>query len=877
MLVEPTDNRYSQGVQAALQNKVSFWRNTAIIALAGLFGAVAVSLMLGLSLFARARDGDQFFKAEEDEPLDLRAKRDLLQEEPMTPDVPVAPGEPVRIEMLAGLASCELRQPPWKETTFDGKQIDHRFLEAAYFTHSSNRAWVTVRVREATGPESAELEDLAQEFCSGITDIKTTRTTDFSLPCLRATGTWERINRVYRSTVKIVDGLVVHLFLECTEDMSEQTELDWTLLLKSFQFSSDGLGDRVYPVRNKQSDAPADTNLAVVLSKARRLLPAGPTGRIVIAPGGKQALRHLADNQPFIEDLTSHDRHKLDIEGYQVARQPSWNTDGSCMAMATEQDVVLVDPEGQVRKHIGIKAVELALSPDRLLACVSRAGTPAGAGTGNQLHEVHLTSGKHRTLVDLPAGWLAHPALAPDGKRIALVIDRDPDNPGAGHIFLCASDGTQLVQLTRQPEHVHSLAWSPDGKWLYAVRKLVAEEKLAGYWGDQGDLYRISPQTGEGVNLTRCERIANAWLAGPKVVLETMNWGIAESQRGVFEIGLAELEAATANRPAPPPLPPAERIRKLKAAVEAAAGKPIKQFVPTSANLAKVAEAFARAAEETSPHRFDFSAESLDRLQAATYELQQAFGREPAFVLGVGAYYGETLRRCAGAEWQIEPLAWGDWQPALDQQTNPLLQVVLPFSQPYCQALGSEDSFMLSRDGLGRRDQHKLLLVYPPAFAAEAMKRALPAGYKKAEKLLKEGKVAEALPLLSTELLQRPKNQALTLKVIELHDRAGNSEEGNRVAALALAAGCRSPELHIRLGDAWARSLPREALHHYRQAIEQSWPRADLFIKIGKICATQGRHELAQACWRRALTLGANKDQVQEIRSLLGLDKAETP
>jgi TolB protein len=59
-----------------------------------------------------------------------------------------------------------------------------------------------------------------------------------------------------------------------------------------------------------------------------------------------------------------------------------------------------------------------------------------------------------------PEGGNQHPAWSPDGRWIAFESDRDGD----GEIFVMASDGTRLRQLTHNKTPDGMPAWSADGK-----------------------------------------------------------------------------------------------------------------------------------------------------------------------------------------------------------------------------------------------------------------------------------------------------------------------------------------------------------------------------------------------------------------------------
>src|SRR5262249_30726797 len=142
--------------------------------------------------------------------------------------------------------------------------------------------------------------------------------------------------------------------------------------------------------------------------------------------------------------------------------------------------------------------------------------------TSNRLELVKINDGSRRCLVDFPLSRIAHPAVAPDGKRIALVTNRDYPRTArfGGHLYVCAADGSGLRQLTTEPEEITCVTWSPDGACLYAVRRLAVGEGGEVGLGGSDDLYRVSPDTGQSLNLTRSGGIGRIWTAGKEMLLE---------------------------------------------------------------------------------------------------------------------------------------------------------------------------------------------------------------------------------------------------------------------------------------------------------------------------------------------------------------------
>ena len=75
---------------------------------------------------------------------------------------------------------------------------------------------------------------------------------------------------------------------------------------------------------------------------------------------------------------------------------------------------------------------------------------PYGGGEPRQ-----LTSGTTR---DRGGTW------SPDGRWLAFLSDRDPDDKG--QLFILPTDGGEARQLTRELKGVDGIAWSPDSRQL---------------------------------------------------------------------------------------------------------------------------------------------------------------------------------------------------------------------------------------------------------------------------------------------------------------------------------------------------------------------------------------------------------------------------
>jgi hypothetical protein len=793
-------------------------------------------------------------------------------------------GRPRRTALLGGLASFELNRPRWREITFE-ERADYGPLDRARFGFLPGGAWVTVRAQEAHGDAAAELELLRHSLAGRVlkprADAVKVQGRRGEQPALEIRGVQGEHSYATRATVVVEDGIAVQVWLDCYQSQYEATRRDWEQLVRGFQLQRRSKPEQplAFPLRREPQKQPADPALAAFLGRATPVLSGPARFQLrAVSPDGKQALL-VTPQGTFIEDLATHRREPI-AANPPSGRPVAWSRDGRRLAVPLEREVVIISRGGgQPQKVLGA-AIDLAFGPgpDDLLLCSRDANgaNPAVAPrlVTTRLERVGLSDAVRQTLVDFPLARVSHPAVSPDGKRIALVCNRDYPRtaPAGGHLYVCAADGSELRQLTRGAEDISAVTWSADGQSLYAVRRLSVGDGGAVGVGGPADLYRLPAGGGEPVNLTRSGRIGRAWVAGADVLLEINAWDVAAAQQGVFRIAVSELETATAGRPIPPAADPRARAKAVADKVRGALGTTrLADVVPTSALMGRLARAFADAVT-ASGVALDFSAASLDRLSTLAEELDLASGREPAVVLGFGAYYGETLRRVAGAEWAIAPLPFGEWTPGRAPSGNPLVDVILPLSDPYRWGLRTEDVFLRrSGERLDRLQGQKLILVYPPRHAEEALKAATPAEYRRARRLLDDGEVKDALDLLAVELRRRPKNEPLAREVIAVCEAARLPVVARDLTRQAVEGGNEVPELLLRYADEVAREDPERALTYYRKAVQGDWAPAEAFVKLGKQYAALEQPAVAESCWRRAYP-AADETQRREIRRLMELD-----
>ncbi|MEZ5308367.1 MAG: amidohydrolase family protein [Pyrinomonadaceae bacterium] len=91
--------------------------------------------------------------------------------------------------------------------------------------------------------------------------------------------------------------------------------------------------------------------------------------------------------------------------------------------------------------------------------------------------------------------WNIHPAVSPDGKRIAFISDRD----GISNVWTMNIDGTDLKQVSKEKRNImHSPKWSPDGQYIVADKGIMSRRSIPA-----GEIWMYHHTGGVGVPIKK--------------------------------------------------------------------------------------------------------------------------------------------------------------------------------------------------------------------------------------------------------------------------------------------------------------------------------------------------------------------------------------
>jgi hypothetical protein len=394
-----------------------------------------------------------------------------------------------------------------------------------------------------------------------------------------------------------------------------------------------------------------------------------------------------------------------------------------------------------------------------------------------------------------PSAW-THPAVSPDGKRLALVSDRGHEGevPRRWRVFVQEMSGGEPVPLTPPANAVGPVCWTADGKALVYARS--QEPPPPEYWNDehQGlhrtlDLFLWDFSTNRETRLSRGGSCYSPSLTQDGKSLFYVTW-VADRAGANVRLRQMPLEKAKAfaEKEPTPPTRDADAWRQLAAQVlqESQASLDMEATQLTEEVRKKIVAGYERLYRARFQVEPPSGVEGFDRqrreLQALT--LPRAVRRDLTLLLGV--VEGESLCRQHGAGWHLakgKRLEFDGGTVAPERET-PFGQVLNPFRPVVAQPLPDEETMAKAEAVPGptlaellRQAQGRPLVLTndPEAGLAVAQSWADPSLARGAD-LLQQGKGDEAdgvlLALVAQERHEKNANLALHVgKLLLEHKR----------------------------------------------------------------------------------------------------------
>jgi len=425
-------------------------------------------------------------------------------------------------------------------------------------------------------------------------------------------------------------------------------------------------------------------------------------------------------------------------------------------------------------------------------------------GDGKPAHDLTSVSilppagGAERPTVLVPAGlarWHS-PALAPDGKRLAIVSDRD-EKPGRWRVFLLSLEGNEPKPEPVSPPaaRVEGVCWAPDGKALVYARSLTTPpgDHAPGTPKDACDLFLLDLETKKETRLSRGGGFTSPSLTregvlfflartgkpdAPGASLVKMTLKTARDFAGIQE----ERERERTNS-----------WKDLADVVLKKAGVPAGpdggETLPAGAQK-KIADAFA----QVYPVKFNkadppTTAAALERQRQEVAALDLAPPEQARFVLLLGAVEGEYLRgRQEGLDWHSTKELGGGGAVSAE---NPFGFAFNPFRPLRGREKADKDESPQSlAEVLYRAEGRPIVLSNDSGSAKDALDHLIDPDLARGTELLKQNKGDAADGVLLEMANRHPGNHALTLHVGSLLQRHG------RIRALHTLLRPRLTQLH---------------------------------------------------------------------------------
>jgi tetratricopeptide (TPR) repeat protein len=481
-----------------------------------------------------------------------------------------------------------------------------------------------------------------------------------------------------------------------------------------------------------------------------------------------------------------------------------------------------------------------------------------------------------------PARWHS-PALSPDGKRLALVSDRDQE-PGRWRVFVLALDGPgpEPVRPVSPPAaRVEGVCWAPDGKALVYARSESPPpaDHLSGTPRDACDLYLLDLETKKETRLSR-----GGGFTSPSVTNDGELFFLAEThQEGAAPaVELVEMKLQAARDF----VADQEKLARDRARAWAELADAALKDAGVAANAdgaALTAEAMKKIADA---FQKDFAAKlkadppedraALDRLRSEVSALDLAPPEQALLVLLFGVVEGEYLRGQQGrSAWHLGPGPLVAAAPVRGE--NPFGYAFNPFrplrARDGADKKGGPQSLA---EVLYRAEGRPLVLSNDPAAARAALDKLVDADLARGNALLKGGKGDEADRVLLGLTKRHAGNHFLTVQVAALlHEHGRTKALADLLQPLLAqvdvmgAALPRDARLYNLLGVAALEGDTNRAIQAFQNALRCDLKYGPAYLNLAQAYQKASRLADARWCLRRYLKLFPEGELADDARRRL--------
>lgn len=622
---------------------------------------------------------------------------------------------------------------------------------------------------------------------------------------------------------------------------------------------------------------------------------------VVVSPDGQELAYIHGEN--LIAGNFSNPQAVADPSYYNPAMQskptgiPTWSVDGDLLFFA--------DRNGQLRscdrrrQHFeklsafeGDSPAIVPNDPDKLVFIrslpVVKIETPGVAAANDQTEVVlanYKTQKTVRTLVPLSTTTWTYPSLSPDGKRLALVSDRDSPAgmPSRLRVFVIDVASGKANAITSPAFQVGPVCWTPDGNALIYARS--SEQLLPDHWeGEHGqgnrptDLFLWDFKTNRETRLSR-----GGGFSSPSISQKTgeLFFLVRKIEPAGISLRLRSVPLDIVRKFAQQEPEPVVR--------DAAAWTLLMERVLTESQVAADSDGETLTPEVLSKLTSNFEQFYLEQFKAEPPETLAGFQRlgqelalltlpldvRPRFLLVLGAVRGEYLRRQHNARWLMAkgPLVSST---KLDAASR-FGYAVNPFQTQIGVRSDGDGRLQWPRleDILLAAEGRTLVLSNDTMSAQAALESLIDPDLAKAVELFKQNMGGEAEKIL-VNLMQRPPhdtNYHLALCVGQLF------YEHNRKVALEqlMEEQCRKEPRDARkfnlLGVSQLMVKPGEAIDSFKNALRCDLHFGPAYLNLAQAYEKCARYQPARECLLRYLELMPHGAQAADARRRLSVIK----